>query len=195
MALWEDLVDEIYSLTGRSDLVVETAAALRQATRQAHKAHKFWRDLREVTLRGLSTATQLQEISLANVSSRFRQMVYLYPAGRADLPLTPVAVDDLLHPEGYLRQHVCWGFGAYLRLRPYSLSDSYVLGFYEYPLLTPTSSYSTWIADSHSDVLTLGAASIVLAQVGEQEIAGRLDRLYAIAYADLVQDNLEIQGR
>jgi hypothetical protein len=195
VALWDDLLSEVYTATNRPDLVSETSMALRQATRQAHKAGKFWKDLQEVSLQNLLTDTSTQELSLPSITTRFRQAAYLRYGEQEDKYLTPISVDDLLDPEGVGRTDVYWGFGTNIRIRARSPQSSYVLGYYSYPSVTPSSNYYTWIAEDHSDVLVLGAAVTVLGLIGEQEIKQRIEQLYAIAYADLISDNLEIQGR
>jgi hypothetical protein len=42
-----ELIAEVYTLTGRPDLVAETSAAVRKATLKMHSVDFFYRDLQE----------------------------------------------------------------------------------------------------------------------------------------------------
>lgn len=193
MALWDDLIAEVYTLTNRSDLSAETALALRNAIRAAHKSGKYWRDLVTTTLT-LSETDTVQEVILSDIAPRFRQAAYLKVPDQ-DVYYSPVSIDDLIDADGLVRVNVYWGLGTRLKIRGESSLASLELCYYQYPVLTPTSSVDSWICENHRDLVVMWAASTVLGIIGEQEIKARLDALSAIAFSDLQQDNIEIQGR
>jgi hypothetical protein len=99
MALWDDLLDEVYVHTKRPDLVARTELALRHATRAAHKTGKYWRDL--VTQAVPVTLTEVQSVDLTALT-RFRQVATVGPATQPQVKYTPVDIDDLLDHDGYL---------------------------------------------------------------------------------------------
>lgn len=192
MALWDELIAEAVVLTKRPDLVNYGNLALRQAIRMAHKSGKYWRDLVELTV---SPAVQtVQEIDLAAETTRFRQVAYLR-SGTTDKWYDPITVDDLIDADRYPRQDVYYGFGDKIMIRSRGPEESYRLAYYQYPVVSPTSSFASWIADEHRDLLVLWTAMTILGTVGETEIRGTLEKLALIALADLQGDSLEIIGR
>jgi hypothetical protein len=62
------------------------------------------------------------------------------------------------------------------------------------PVVSTEASYSSWVAEEYPDAVVLPAASIVLRNIGESEIAGRLEGLAAIAMQDVISDNLQIEA-
>lgn len=192
MSLWTDLVAEIISLTNRPDLTAETDLALRQAVRAAHKSGKYWRDLALVSVTGLSEDT-LQDIPLSNFP-QFRQAIYV-KSGTGDKFYKAIAIDDLLDDYNVFKLNVYYGFGTSIKLRSSAPETSYDVAYYKYPIVSPTSSFDSWIADQHRDLLVALAASNVCGMVGEQEIKSRLDVLVNIGMQDLISDNIEIEGR
>jgi hypothetical protein len=191
VALWDDLIGEVNSLTKRPDLVTYSNLALRQAVRTAHKSGKFWRDIVSVTV-NIAQDT-VQELDILANTTRFRQAAYV-KAGTCDIYYDPVTIDDLLDADKFVRQDIYWAFGSIIKIRACSPQDSYELAYFQYPDVNP-STFNDWIADQHRDLLTMWAAMTVLGSVGEQEIRGNLEKLALLQLADLQQDSLEIVGR
>lgn len=194
MALWDDLLDEIYVLTNRPDLSAETAIALRQTTRLAHKSGKYWRDLKTKLITGLALDA-IQSIDLAVEAPRFRGVARLCSTDNPQLEFKDTLASDLLDPDGYYRTNVYWGLGNRLNVRAAAPEAAYTLDYFEYPIMTPTASYATWLAEEHRDLLVTMSAANVLSMVGETEIAGRLQGLATAELAMLKNSNLEIVGR
>lgn len=194
MALWDDLLEEVGTLTNRSHLVAESAIALRQAVRKAHASGRFWRDLVEVPVTSLAIQ-QVQEISLDVHAPRFRQTAYIKSNTLNDVYFNPVAIDDLLDADDYSRVNVYWGFGNTLRVRARMAEDNYLLAYYQYPITSPTAAFTSWIANEFRDLIVVNAALNVLGVVGEQEIKGTLERLAASLRAEFIQQNLEVAAR
>lgn len=193
MSLWTEIYDEVIVWTGRPDRAAETNLAIRNAIRTAHKSGKYWRDLVEVTLTP-TTDGDKQFVLLSDVAPRFRQVASLkYPD--SEVHLDSVLIDDIIDADGYTRTNVYWGMGNKLVIRALEVQDTYKLTYYQYPIVSPTDDMDSWIADEHKDLIVLWAASTVLTLMGESEIKSRVDQLAAIAFADLQQDNLEIEGR
>lgn len=194
MALWDDLVTEITTITNRPDLTAETSLALRQAVRAAHKSGKYWRDLSIVLKTGLSTTEALQSIDISADLPRFRQMAYV-KSGSGEFFYKAVDINNLLDDYDSYVLDVYYAVGTSLKIRGSAPEASYELCYYAYPIVTPTSSFASWIADEHRDLLVAWGASNVLSMVGEQEIKGRMDQLVALGLADLREDNIELIGR
>jgi hypothetical protein len=194
MALWDDLITEIYTLTNRPDLVAETALALRQSVRLAHKSGKYWRDLQE-TIVPVDANLQVQEVDIPSYMPQFRAIALFQSVNNELTEFKSVTIDDLLDSDGYFRTNVYWGMGTALRIRARNPEAQYKLTYYKYPVVFPTAGFNSWMVDEHSDLLILMAATNVLASVGEQEIKGRLETLAAGELLELQRSNIEIVGR
>ncbi len=193
MATLSSLQSAVYTYTNRPDLAAETLAAVKNAVRTAHKSGKYWKDLYSATVAGLPTDVATQNIS--NIYfTRLRAVATVRPTDREDLYFTPVAIDDLVDLDGYVRTNVYYGLGSDIKVRAASPVADYTITYYQWPLFTSTE-VTSWIVDEHEDLIALWAASTVLGMIGEQEIKGRMDQLALIAFADLQQDNIEIVGR
>lgn len=193
MPLWDDLKQEVYDHTKRPDRVAETEFALKNAIRTAHKSGKYWRDLTTASV--APTVEVVQQIDLTNNCPRFRQLAYL-KSGTLDKYYEPVTINDLLDSDNYVKLDICWGHGDKLMVRSSTPEESYTVGYYQYPdLSNPSVTLSSWILDHHRELVTIWAAVKVLSILGEQEMKQSLEKLAAIAFADLQQDNLEIHGR
>lgn len=192
MTTWAEIEAEVFTLTNRPDRQAETTIAVRNAFRTAHKAAKFWRDLTRITVTPPTTTSATQDVDLASAAPRLRGVAYLKSA-ETDKHYNHCTIEDLLDAEGYARYDIYYGMGSSLRIRAGTPETSYELAYYQYPILTPVG-LNSWIAEEHSDLIVLWAASSVLAIIGEQEIKGRLDQLAAVCFADLIQDNVEIRG-
>jgi hypothetical protein len=166
---------------------------VRSAIRTAHKSGKYWKDLAVASLVGISTSDTTQTVALSTLT-RPRAVATIRPTDRQDLYLTPVAIDDLVDSDGYVRTGIYYGLGAELKIRAANPVAAYTVTYYQWPLFTSTE-VTSWIVDEHEDLILLWAASTVLGMVGEQEIKSRMDQLALLAFADLQQDNIEVNGR
>jgi hypothetical protein len=191
MTTWAELVTEVMTLTNRTQLIVETDIAIRNAIRTAHKSGKYWRDLKTAQI----TPTQglVQSFDLTSLP-RMRQVAYLKSA-EVDRYFTSATIDGLLDADGCALADIYWGLGNSLNIRARVPELTYELAYYAYPVVFPKEQLSSWIVDTHTDLIVLWAASSVLTAAGEQEIKKGIDQLAAISFVDLIQDNLEIQGR
>lgn len=192
MALWDDLLAEVIVLTNRRDRVAETGIFLRKAVRDLHNAGRFWRDLASVTIPDLPQ-TQVQEIDLSVHAPLFRKAASLAPAGLPDNWLTPVGIDEMLDVDNYIKPNIYWGFGNAIRVRASTPQSSYILQYWAYPAVTPTT-FNSWIAANHRDAIVVRAAAAVLRSVNEAEQASRLETLAATLQAEVVSNNTLIEG-
>lgn len=194
MALWDDLLVEIYAITSRPDLVTETAMSLRKATRNVHASGRFWRDAIAVPLSGVVVA-QVQDVNLELYAPRFRKVISLTAGSNVDHFLTPVNIDELLDNDNYARTNIFWGLGTSLRIRAASPNTDYILTYLRYPEVFPAAAYATWIANEFRDLLVLKAAIAVLNLSGEQEMIPRFSEMVNEMQRELVQANIEIIAR
>lgn len=182
---------EVFNYTNRPELVSETTAALKNAIRTAHKSGKFWRDL--VITSVAPAIEQIQTVNLNDSCPRFRGLAYVRDAQEVDY--RPTDIQDLLDADNYAKTNICYGIGTTLKIRAASPQETYEIAYYQYPLINTAVEYSDWLLDQYDDLVYLWAAATVLGTTGESEIKQRLEAMAAISFADLLQDNIEIQGR
>lgn len=198
MPTWAELQGEVYAWTNRPTMVAETTAALKSAIRTVHKSGKFWRDLVLVTPTGLDTSAALQSLDIpAVVHPRMRQVAYVKIPATGEY-LDAVTIDDQLDHNRLQKQNVYYGIGNSLVIRAVAPQDSYEIAAYTYPDMAFASSSANstdWIYNEFQELVVLWSASTILSMIGEQEIKSRVDQLAQIMFADLIQDNLEVQGR
>ena len=193
MSFYTDIRDGVYAWTNRSDLVLETDTAIRQALRAAHRSGTFYRDLVILNLTAQPT-DQIQVIDLASVAPNYKQISYVKPTGY-DLHYTPIDILDLFDQDKVYRTDVFYGVGTSLMIRAASASTAITICYYKSPVVSPLSAIDSWIADMHQDLIILWAAATVLSFIGEQEIKSRVDALARLAVTDLIADSLTIVRR
>lgn len=191
---WADLINDVYTITARPTLVMDTLYYLKQGVRFAHKQGKFWKDMVVVQVTP-DPSTQLQSISLPDNCPRIRQIAYVND-GDTNISydeVTPLSLTDI---DGYQKTGVYWGIGTTLNVRLDTLPSVINLGYYVQPILDPDDpAIMDWLLTDYADVAVLYAASALLGSIGEQEIKAKIDPLLAVAVGDLISDQIEVTGR
>lgn len=183
MSLFTDIVsgsDGVYTLTNRPDLVAETKLAVRQATLAAHRCEKFMKDEVEVFL-PLVSASSFQ-IDIPSYFPRWRQFSYIRPFDSVAQSPAPfvlggnemVAPDAIIDEYGSVKTNVWYVGGTNLNIRLSGNYDSFLVGYYSNPLLSPEDSYESWVARDQPAVIVIDAARRVFEAIGYQEAAARL---------------------
>lgn len=180
MALFDDILAEVYSLTQRSDLIAETKIAVRQATLAAHRSEYFKKDLEELSLP--LTSSSVFQLDIPTYFPNWRSFAFIRPydvltGNFAKIVLGPnqeIAPDAIF--DEYLDEHVnVWYIGgSNLNIRFESAFDGLVVGYYKNPVLTPDAAYESWIAREQPAVIVIDAAKRVFESIGWTEAANRL---------------------
>lgn len=192
MTTYAQIRDNVYALTGRPDMVVETGIAIRNAVRAAHKLHAFWRDLVVISATPTDPAAQIQSIPMEQMPG-FRKLAYAkYPDTDTYLCVTDVA--DLVTEFGAAKTNIIYGAGATLKIRAAILQPSYEIAYYQMPTFTENTSgpFASWIGEERPELIEAMAASFICGLIGEQEIRGRVDQLVSLFAADLAQDSITL---
>lgn len=180
MALFDDVLAEVYTLTNRSDLVAETKIAIKQATLAAHRSDVYPKDFREVSLPLTSAA--IFSLDIPSYLSNWRSIGYIRPwdsvsASGAKIVLGP---DEEIHPDKIFDQYldelvnVWYVAGTNLNIKLDSEWDTLVIGYYQNPVLNPEASYESWIAREQPAAIVLDATKRVFEAIGYNEAAARL---------------------
>ncbi len=213
MSLFDDTLAEVYTLTGRPDLVAETKIALRQATLAAHLSEVFPRDRVEIPL--TLTSAQIFQLDIPTYFPNWRSFAYIRPYDLTTGSFSDIIIgpDQFIAPDGIFDEYliekvnVAYVAGNNLNIRLSAAYGGLVVGYYQRPVLTPDAAYESWIAREHPAVVILDAAKRVLDIIGYQEAAARLGILLygpppgnaanptGGEYMQLKQANLEGAGR
>lgn len=176
MASLTELIDDVYVVTNRPDLVAETKLAVKKATLKSHHVDFFPKDLFET---GISWATPafIQSIQYRALIPRWRAFKYLRKYS-SDVPgdffslLTP---DESLDSYGINRENICYLAGESLEVRSSTQDEFMILGCYLHPDLTDNN-FTSWIAQDHPYMIVYEAAKSVLKQIGFDEQAAMMQR-------------------
>src|SRR4051812_21167744 len=150
---FSEMIQEVITITNRPDLVNETTLALRKATLKMHQFDFFKRDINEAVF-GVAPASDGYNFSLSvsNDLPRFRALAYVR---RYDTPFTGTenyfeeVMPDTLFDEYREEFTNCfYRAGDAIHFRAREIVTNFVVGWYQYPIVTPVANYVSWIADA-----------------------------------------------
>lgn len=181
-----ELIQEVYTITARSDRVDETASAIKSATLKAHQSDFYYKDLYEVGV-DFGTPSFLQSMDYRTLIPRWRAIKYLRKYDLATL--TPGTFLNLITPEGVMdrynveKANIYYVAGAYINIKADTSEQGYLVGCYVNPDIT-SGSYNSWIALDHPYAIIFDAAATVFKATGKDEEAA--------AYRGLVQEQISM---
>ena len=194
MATFSELLDDVYTITNRPDLVAETKLAVKQATLKCHHSDYYPKDLVETGIQ-FTTPALLQSLEYRTLIPQWRSFKYL----RKYIDGAPAGFFGILTPEETLdryainRENVCYLAGEMLEIRS-NTADSYLLlSAYIHPNISE-SAFSSWIALEHPYAIVYEAAAQVFKTIGwdEQSSAAKQNVVEQIVL--LKQNQLQAQG-
>jgi hypothetical protein len=182
MSLFSDLVsgaDGVYSITNRPDLVAETALAVRQATLAAHRSDYYKKDIVEVITPSASPAQSIYQLDIPTLFPNWRNFAYIRPydsvtQSPVNFLLEPIAPAGIFDEYLIEKTGVYYTAGTNLNIRLAAAIDSFIVGYYANPVLTPEGSYESWIARQQPAVIVLDAAKRIFEMIGYIEAANKL---------------------
>ena len=187
-----ELIDEVYTITGRPDRVAETLSAVKSATLKAHQSDYYYKDLFESGL-NLQTAAYSQSFDYRQTLPRWRALKYL----RKYDPTTSTVgkLLDIIVPENVVddykvtRTDICYVAGAYIQINSSTEEQYYLLGCYLNPDIT-TDGYDSWVALDHPYAIIFDAAGTVFKAIGKDEEAAAYRGLVAEQIAMIKMSNI-----
>jgi hypothetical protein len=194
MTSFAELLDDVYTITNRSDLVAETKLAVRSATLRAHHSDFYSKDLFESGLE-FDTKTNIQQLFPRELFPRYRALKYF----RIHDGTQPMQFLDVITPEEVLdgykltRNNVCYEAGLALNLRSATDFQFALIGMYLNPVITEEG-YSSWIADSYPFAIVYEAASTIFKMTGELEQVASSRQMSAEFMAELKNSNIVANG-
>lgn len=184
MSLFSDVVDEVYTLTNRSDLSAETALCVKQATLDAHRSDLYPRDRTELQLT-ITPASSIWQIDIPASLPNWRKFSYLRPYDVTTASLAKIVIgrNDFLEPDAILdeyleeRLNIAYVAGTYCNVRLEAAYDGLIVGYWANPILSPANSYNSWIANEQEgkSLIVIDATRRVFNMIGYDEAAARLN--------------------
>ncbi len=195
------LVNEVYTITKRADLVDMTALAVKNATLQLHRQDFFYKDLREVAL-VFDIEDYLQMIDYRNLFPNYRALKYLrkfYPTESSDRCVgpfykvkTPLETVDAY---GSLESNVVYVAGNIIQVRSSTKEKYALIGLYENPNVANVVSYSSWVADEAPYAIIWKAAAMIqgssLKDMKAQQASNQQSQL---EFAEVANSNRVAEG-
>ena len=171
-----ELLDEVYDLTNRPDLVSVTKLAVRAATLKAHKTDFYSRDIHEVGVE-FSSSEFIQSLDLPSFISNYRAMKYIRRMD--DVAATAasdaeggfieiITPDEVLDAYGVNRTDIAYVAGRMLAIRSSVEFNTMMLGCYVLPIVRE-GAYSSWVADLYPSAIVTEASRRVFKTIGQDD--------------------------
>lgn len=197
------LVDQVYTLTNRPDLVGETTLAVKAATLKMHQREYYPKDLFETGLQ-FDTAAYIQSLAYKSLVPLWRSLKYLRKfditttsndsssgtPGKYITLITPEAVLDSYSVE---KQDVCYLAGLNLNIKSSTELQYALLGCYMLPDVTDAG-YSSWLADEHPYAIIFEATRVVFKTIGFDEQSAGYEKLVAEQMATVDTSQIVAEG-
>jgi hypothetical protein len=192
-----ELIAEVYTLTGRPDLVAETSAAIRKATLKMHSLDFFYRDLQEEIIGFPTTAFKQQYDLQINIPS-YRAIKYVrrwnaVPTGMENY-FTKLEPDAVLDSYGREATNIWYVAGAMLNIKGKEQISNLVLGYYRHPDIT-TNGFSSWIAIEQPFAIIEEACANIFQMIGHAEMRRKYETHSAQNPVLLRQNYLDVVAR
>lgn len=179
-----ELTSEVYTLTGRPDLVTETSSAIKAATLKAHQSDYYYKDLFESGI-AFTAADYVQNLDYRALLPRWRSLKYLRKfdntSGIPGKELDVIVPENIFTLYGVQKQNICYVAGAYVQINSSTQEQYYLLGCYLNPDIT-VATYTSWVALDHPYFIVFDAAATVFKAIGKDDEAA--------AYRGLMSEQL-----
>lgn len=194
MATFSELLDDVYIVTNRPDLVAETKLAVKQATLKCHHSDYYPKDLIETGIQFNAPAT-LQSLAYRNLLPYWRSFNYLrkYSDGVAGTFFQILTTEQTLDRYAINKENICYLAGEMLEIRSNTADSTLLLSAYVNPNITETG-YNSWIALEHPYAIVYEAAAQVFKAIGWDEQASAAKQNVVDQIVLLKQNQLQANG-
>jgi hypothetical protein len=181
------IVNDVYTLTNRPDLVNETALAVKAATLKAHQKDDWIKDFNESSIQ-FTTSDFYQSLDYKSIIPLWRKPRYIRnydpsSTGGAGSFLKYIPPEQVTDGYGYNRTDVFYVAGSNIQIRTSQSAQYFLVGYYVNPDVSSTG-YKSWIADDHPFAITYEAVAIILKSVGMDE--------QVVTYRSMVEEQMQM---
>lgn len=191
-----ELIQEVYTITGRPDQVDKTLSAIRAATLKMHQLDFWYKDIFETGI-SFSSAEYLQQFAYKQLIPLWRSVKYLrkYDAVNQTYGsfLTLVPPAQVVDGSGFSRTDIFYVAGEELDIRSSTAEQYYLLGCYVNPNVT-VAGYSSWIAIDHPWAIIYDAAARVFKAIGKDDESAGMRQDVSEQIAMLTADSVQPAG-
>jgi hypothetical protein len=181
--LYDELVQDVITLTARPDLELEAELAVRTATNNAHLSDAYARDF-QLTPVQLPNASYQTSLDIPTLFPRLRGLGSIQPLDNNYQPvilppenrISIIELGDIYDDYGTMKNNVAYLSGDKVNIRSSTNGYGYLVGWFRAPS-TKRDQYSSWIAQLYPDVILYWAASIVLDTNGNEAKAAKFMRM------------------
>jgi len=174
-----ELVNGVYAVTNRPDLVALTEQFVKQATLKLHQLDFFYKDLFETGMI-FGSPEIVQQVDIKSLIPRWRANKYLRKSDASGS--LGNFIEDIKVPENSLdsyniiRDDVYYVAGDLLNIRSSTALQYVLYGCFRYPDIT-TLSFSSFIAIDHPYAIINDAATSIFKRVGKDSEAALMRTL------------------
>ena len=194
--LFQQMLDDVYEITNRPDLIGETKAAVKAATLKAHHSDFFSKDIHEegFVFPGLGYKQSFDYIQAVD---NFRAFKYARKAedacDDAGIFFEIITPEEVLDSYGRNRCDIAYVAGRVLEMRSSTEFDRFLLGCYVHPIVRE-GAYCSWVAMQYPYAVIYEAARIVFKAIGKVDESSQMTSLVAEEYALLKLSNIQDVG-
>lgn len=199
MAIFDDLVTDVYTITKRPDLISDTEAAVKAATLKVHQLDYFSQDLVLASELDLGSSDYQHSYNYVSGLTNFRRLKYI---SRLDTTgdlledgtfLDIIEIDEMLDTYGIMRKDIAYTAGNAIVIRAEVDFRYALIAYYKLPIVIKAT-YASWIADSFPNSIVYEAARRIFLTIGYQEQSASMRALVAEEYSELKSSNLPVAG-
>jgi hypothetical protein len=202
---YSEIVNDIYTLTNRPDLVAETALAIRKATLKMHSLDYFTQDRVSniITITPAMQASILDNRYAIDLSpaggntTRYRAISFIReynnPLTGQEIQFLKLEPDSIFNEYNLERQNYYYIAGSSAQLRSNKVLTQVTLAYYQYPDVNSTT-YTSWIAAQFPYAIIEEAARAIFKMIGKDEEAQTYQEATAENIAMLQEIGVTNQG-
>lgn len=189
MALFDDILADVITITNRPDLVNESKFGIRAATIKLHGLELWIEDKIEEVI-PVVVEDGMFAITNADFSHTPRKIDLFKKTTSDDFfeEINPLALKDRY---GYRRSNVYYRAGTQYNFITDTYDNSIAVSYYRFPVATETG-YSSWIAENYKELVALEAAIFVFSSIGDKEQEARIEKMAAQQLAVLQINHMNI---
>lgn len=191
-----ELIQEVYTITGRSDRSAETLTAVKAATLKAHQSDFYYKDLFETGI-AFDTSAYIQALAYRNLIPRYRAIKYMrkydFTNSTPGNFLTIIPPDLVMDRYNVEKTNIAYVAGDYIQIKSDTQEQYYLFGCYVNPDIT-SNNYTSWIALDHPYCIIFDAAGTVFKAIGKDDESTTYKNLGLEQIAMLKSSNIVPQG-
>lgn len=182
-----ELLQEVYNITSRDDLVDMTKSAVKAATLKAHQTDFYSKDIYETPI-VFDTSEYTHSLDIINLIPNYRALKYMRKYDISDTTagdfITVITPEEVLDQYNRELTDICYVAGRNIEIKSSTEFSHILLGCYVLPIVTEAS-YSSWIADLYPYAIVYEAARFIFGATAQQTESNNMKEMVAEQYAEL----------